>query len=69
MHDDWDDIVLGGVYQQRGMASFADVLDAEGARAIHTYVIARARHEPTLSERALAWVAGRVCVPALWMAD
>ena len=69
VHDAWNEIVLGGRYQDRGMASFADVLDTEGARAIHAYVIERARHQPTVTERALAWIAGRVCAPALWMAD
>jgi PQQ-dependent dehydrogenase (methanol/ethanol family) len=41
-HDIWQDIVLGGVLQARGMVSFADYLDAEDAEAIRQYVLSEA---------------------------
>ncbi len=69
VHASWNDIVLGGLRAGGGMASFADVLDAEGAVAIHAYVSARARHEPTALERSAAWAAERACVPASWITD
>jgi len=71
-HERWSDIVLGGIRQGRGMASFADVLDAEQARAIQHYVIARslATADPGLLSRLVAWLGERgLCVPAAWMAD
>jgi mono/diheme cytochrome c family protein len=67
--ESWDDIVLGGARTGGGMASFADVLDAQGSARIRAYVASRARHEPTLVERAAAWVAERSCIPASWVAD
>jgi quinohemoprotein ethanol dehydrogenase len=39
-HASFEDIVLGGVRAQQGMASFADVLDAKQVDAIHAYVVA-----------------------------
>ncbi len=65
----WDDIVLGGTRTGGGMASFADVLDAEASAQIRAYVASRAHHEPTLVERTAAWAAERVCIPAGWVAD
>jgi quinohemoprotein ethanol dehydrogenase len=41
----FNDIVLKGLYLERGMASFADVLDEEGATAIHQYLIARGNED------------------------
>jgi quinohemoprotein ethanol dehydrogenase len=42
-HASFNDIVLGGTRVHKGMASFADVLNADDANAIHAYVIERAR--------------------------
>src|SRR5882672_12590146 len=44
-HATFDDIVLRGVRERLGMASFADVLRPEEAEAIHAYVIARANED------------------------
>jgi quinohemoprotein ethanol dehydrogenase len=41
-HGKFNDIVLKGLYQDKGMASFADLLKQEDADAIHAYLIARA---------------------------
>ncbi len=69
VHDDWNNIVLGGVRMSGGMPSFADRLNAEDTEAIHTYVISRALHEPDLFERLASWLGSHACVPASWMAD
>jgi len=42
-HASFADIVLGGTRAQMGMASFADLLNADDVRAIQAYVIRRAR--------------------------
>jgi quinohemoprotein ethanol dehydrogenase len=69
-HARWNDIVLGGIRADRGMASFADVLDESGAAAIQAYVAAQAHRVPTWLERAGAWLHEQgVCVPAAWLAD
>jgi len=44
-HGKFDDIVLKGLYLDKGMASFADLLDQEQADAIHAYLIARANED------------------------
>jgi len=41
-HQMWMGIVLGGLYRDKGMVSFADVLSAEEANAIQAFVIERA---------------------------
>jgi len=69
VHRDWNAIVLGGTRANQGMASFADVLDVDGAEAIHTYVISRALHEPTLLESVASFVGQYACVPVEWMTD
>ena len=69
-HARWNDIVLGGIRADRGMASFADVLDAEGAQTIQAYVIAQAHREPSWLESAGSWLYEQgVCLPAAWLAD
>ena len=68
-HACFADIVIGGLLESKGMASFADLLTPEEAEAIHAYVIARARHQPSWLERATGWAADRVCLPAFWIAD
>ncbi|WP_241657338.1 PQQ-dependent dehydrogenase, methanol/ethanol family [Aurantiacibacter suaedae] len=44
-HDKFADIVLGGIYLDKGMASFADILSDDDAEAIHSYIIARANED------------------------
>jgi quinohemoprotein ethanol dehydrogenase len=69
-HAHWNDIVLGGIRANRGMASFADVLLPADAEAIQTYVIAQAHREPSWLESAAAWLGAHgACVPAAWVAD
>jgi len=69
-HARWNDIVLGGIRADRGMASFADVLGPEGAEAIQAYVIAQAYRQPTRLEGAAAWLTERgACLPARWVAQ
>jgi PQQ-dependent dehydrogenase (methanol/ethanol family) len=69
VHADWKNIVLGGTRANRGMASFADVLDAEQADDIHTYVVSRATHQPTWIEQVALWVGEYACIPAEWTTD
>jgi quinohemoprotein ethanol dehydrogenase len=69
-HARWNDIVLGGIRADRGMASFADVLTPDDAAAIQAYVIAQAHHQPTWLERAADWLVERgACVPAALAVD
>ena len=49
-HGKFNDIVLRGLYLDKGMASFADLLDQEQADAIHAYLIARANEDWGRSE-------------------
>ena len=42
VHEIWQDIVLGGVLEARGMVSFSDYLNADDAEAIRQYVLAEA---------------------------
>lgn len=69
VHESWQSIVMGGVRQDKGMASFADIISAEESLQIHEYIIYRALHEPTLIERLAGWVAGYVCLPPKWLVD
>jgi quinohemoprotein ethanol dehydrogenase len=69
VHEQWLDIVLGGTYLDRGMASFADLLDRDEAEAIHAYVIERATRTPGWRERAIDAALSAVCLPASWAAD
>jgi quinohemoprotein ethanol dehydrogenase len=41
-HQLWMGIVLGGLYRDKGMVSFANVLSAEEATTIQAYIIERA---------------------------
>jgi PQQ-dependent dehydrogenase (methanol/ethanol family) len=66
----WQAIVIAGERAERGMPSFADSLSREDADAIRAYVISQAHREPSLLERAAAWLHDRgACVPARWLAD
>jgi quinohemoprotein ethanol dehydrogenase len=70
VHEGWDDIVLGGVRGGAGMASFADVIDAQESADIHAYVVTRALYEPSALERLGGWFAERgACVPVEWTTD
>ncbi|TIX50989.1 PQQ-dependent dehydrogenase, methanol/ethanol family [Alteraurantiacibacter aquimixticola] len=44
-HGKFDQIVLEGLYLDKGMANFSDILSQEDADAIHAYVIARANED------------------------
>jgi quinohemoprotein ethanol dehydrogenase len=44
-HAQFKDIVLGGIYVDKGMASFADLLTEAQAEDIHAYLIARANED------------------------
>ena len=46
-HDLFNQIVLDGIYREKGMVGFADVLKKEDADAIHQYLIARANEDYT----------------------
>jgi quinohemoprotein ethanol dehydrogenase len=44
-HKTFNDIVLGGIRADKGMASFKDLLTPSQAQAIHSYLIARANED------------------------
>ncbi|MDR2214639.1 MAG: PQQ-dependent dehydrogenase, methanol/ethanol family [Nevskiaceae bacterium] len=44
-HAQFNDIVLKGTRQEKGMASFASLINEEDAEAVHAYVIARANED------------------------
>ncbi|MEO6042010.1 MAG: PQQ-dependent dehydrogenase, methanol/ethanol family [Croceibacterium sp.] len=44
-HGKFTQIVLGGLYKDKGMASFADLLKADQVESIHAYLIARANED------------------------
>ncbi|HSG57519.1 MAG TPA: c-type cytochrome, partial [Paracoccaceae bacterium] len=44
-HADFNRIVLEGLYLEKGMANFSDLLNQEEADAIHAYLIARANED------------------------
>ncbi len=44
-HAKFNEIVLGGLYVDKGMASFADILNEDQAEDIHAYLIARANED------------------------
>jgi quinohemoprotein ethanol dehydrogenase len=45
VHATFNDIVLGGKFKDKGMASFADVLKPEQVDAIHAFVISRGQED------------------------
>ena len=47
IHENWNNIVLGGMFEGLGMASFADVLDETKAQAIRSYVVSVANQPVT----------------------
>ena len=44
-HAQFNDIVLGGIRKEKGMASFADLLTPQQAQQIHGYLISRAHED------------------------
>lgn len=44
-HAKFNDIVLGGIYKDKGMVSFADILKPEDVEDIHDYLISRANED------------------------
>ena len=44
-HEKFNDIVLRGIYADRGMIGFGDVLSEQAASDIHAYLIARATED------------------------
>jgi len=53
-HQAWDAIVLGGARRDKGMISFAHLLDIEDARAVQAFVIEEAHAARALREAELA---------------
>ncbi len=51
MRDVWDQVVLEGLLTSRSMVSFVQVLRKEDARAIQSYVIARAHLDKAYLEQ------------------
>ena len=49
-HAKFNDIVLRGLYLEKGMANFSDLLSQDQANAIHAYLIARANEDWGRSE-------------------
>ncbi len=69
VHENWQEIVMGGSRQGNGMAHFADILTPRESEQIHQYIVYRALYEPTLLERMAIWLGGYACLPAEWLAD
>ncbi|MEQ8859106.1 MAG: PQQ-dependent dehydrogenase, methanol/ethanol family [Pseudomonadales bacterium] len=69
IHGIWNEIVLDGVLAGNGMASFADVLNGDDVRDIHSFVIDQAVRSTSWTRRALQSAAELVCIPAEWLAD
>lgn len=58
-HRNFRAIVLGGIYRDRGMVSFADIISIEEADAIHAHIIARAQEIRDEMQLPAWWVALR----------
>lgn len=69
VHEIWPAIVLGGLYQDKGMAAFNDVLKAEDVAKIHQYVLHKAVEKPGVIKRVLGSVLKNICIPPHWLAD
>jgi len=69
IHKEWNDIVLGGTRQSKGMPTFADIINPEDAQDIRAYVVSRAIHEPGLVELAIRKTLEWACVPVRLFAD
>jgi quinohemoprotein ethanol dehydrogenase len=44
-HADFNEIVLGGKFRDKGMASFRDVLTTDQVEGIHAFVISRGQED------------------------
>ena len=51
IHQDFENIVLGGTRASAGMPSFKNILNAAQVRAIQAYIVARARESAKPPER------------------
>lgn len=69
VHRDWQGIVIGGLREDKGMASFADLLTPAQSQHIHDYVTYRALSASSFAERAATWLGKHVCTPVEWLAD
>jgi len=69
VHESWNDIVLGGTKQSKGMASYADRLDVADSEAIHAYVVQRAVKDPDPLAKLAHWAGQYLCMPSSWMTD
>lgn len=69
VHEIWPAIVLGGLYQDKGMASFSDVLELEEVKKIHNYVLYKAVEKPGMMKRMLDSVMSSICIPPQWLAE
>jgi quinohemoprotein ethanol dehydrogenase len=69
VHEVWDKVVLEGAFENRGMASFADLLDADDSHAIQAYVTKRAHESQGQTQALLDWLGGRVVIPVEWLVD
>jgi len=49
-HSAWDAIVRGGAYTDRGMVSFSHVVDEQGSKDLHAYVVSVANASIALCE-------------------
>ena len=54
--------MLAGAFRARGMAGFADLIDAEESRSIHAYVVAQAHTEPSVLDHVVDWARKNLCV-------
>ncbi|MBI5503837.1 MAG: PQQ-dependent dehydrogenase, methanol/ethanol family [Deltaproteobacteria bacterium] len=69
VHTIFPRIVGDGLMAERGMAPFSDVLGNDDIDAIHAYVTQRARHQTGWVEWLAAKLAGRLRIPASWLAN
>jgi quinohemoprotein ethanol dehydrogenase len=56
-HDNFYEVVRGGLLEGAGMPQFDDVLSEQQARWVHAYIIKRAHEDKALRETALWWLA------------
>jgi mono/diheme cytochrome c family protein len=69
VHDSWSAIVIGGMYKDKGMDSFSNVLSGEQAEKIHGYIIREALKEPGLAQEFMETISPHFCIPPTWMAN
>lgn len=68
-HEAWSAIVIGGTLRDKGMDSFANVIDIDEASKIHSYVIHRALREPSVLDRVISTIAPHICIPPALLAN